>query len=64
MSYKKYPTNKGASDLGIIIIILLGLFIIWVLVGGPSSQKSKDNMTINPLTDPVSSKRVFDGNLN
>ena len=41
--------QKGASDLGIIIIILIGLFLIWLIFGGAEKTSNQDIFMENPV---------------
>lgn len=43
--------QKGDSELGFIIIVLILIFLIWFALGGKGSQNSQGGKYIVPLTD-------------
>ncbi len=45
----KKNTQKGSSDLGLIIIVLIGLFFIWLIFGGAEKSNNQDLFIDNPI---------------
>ncbi len=43
--------QKGDSELGFIIIVLILIFLIWFALGGKNSSNSQGGKYIVPLTD-------------
>ncbi len=43
----------GISDLGILIIVLLILFFVWLASGGQNREATKQGPFIKPYTDPT-----------
>jgi len=49
-SKKPSSHNKGGLSFGFeVLLLVLIVFIIWVLTGGPSKEKTEDGMLINPI---------------
>lgn len=46
---KNINKQKGSSDLGMIIIILIGLFLIWLIFGGAEKTGNQDMLLQNPI---------------
>lgn len=50
MYKNKLKYNKGETGLGMILLLLLvGLFIIWVLTGGATQNRTRDGFTTEPI---------------
>ncbi len=49
-SKKHSSHNKGGVSFGVeVLLVIIIVFIIWVLTGGPSKEKNEDGMLINPM---------------
>jgi len=54
--------NKGEISFGMeILLVLLGIFIIWVLMGGAKNQ-SANKPYIKPYTDQTAPGQVYGNN--
>ena len=52
--------NAGEMDFGVqILLFLVLIFIVWVLMGGPSKSRTKDDPFIIPLDDQQTPGRTF-----
>jgi hypothetical protein len=49
MNFKN--TQKGDSELGFILVVLLIIFLIWLAMGGQNRPESRGGKYIVPLTD-------------
>lgn len=46
----KILKNKGASDLGLLVIVIVVLFLLWIFTGGPNRpETNQDLLQKNPL---------------
>jgi len=55
----KISFNKGEISFGLeILLFILGIFIIWILVGGAKNQ-SASKPFIKPLNDSTTPGRVY-----
>ena len=46
--------NKGTSDLGLIIIVLVVLFLLWLVTGGKNHPEATSGPTLtSPYVNPV-----------
>lgn len=49
MKNKKFK-NKGSSDLGLLLIVILVLFLFWIFTGGANRPESQDDLFMkNPI---------------
>lgn len=46
---KKINKQKGSGDLGLIVIVLIGLFFIWLIFGGAEKANNQDLFIDNPI---------------
>jgi hypothetical protein len=40
----KILKNKGSSDLGLLLIVILVLFLLWIFTGGPNRPETKQDI--------------------
>lgn len=46
---QKINKQKGSSDLGMVIIIIIGLFFIWLIFGGAQKANDQSLFLDNPI---------------
>ena len=57
---KKNSYNKGASHLGLeVLLLIVGVFIIWLIAGGAKKPTEDNKPFIKPLTDPVAPGKTY-----
>jgi hypothetical protein len=47
----KILKNKGASDLGLLVIVIFVLFLMWLFTGGPSRPESEQGLFMKSPID-------------
>ncbi|MCC6323328.1 hypothetical protein IT400_00895 [Candidatus Nomurabacteria bacterium] len=48
---KSINKQKGESELGFIVVVLIIIFLIWIALGGRNRPESQDGKFIVPLND-------------
>ena len=49
----KILKNKGASDLGLLLIVIVVLFLLWIFTGGPNRPETSQSLLQKDSLDTI-----------